>query len=489
MTACFRPLPLPPPSSTSGSDPAVDSGVTASARLRRRGWHAGSVQRALVIAVVIGWGVVGSGAAKAQSLAQVYLAAQGYDANYLAARNNLEAARYRYDQARGLRLPSVGLGITVARQVDNTPNSPSSTEINTSAANATLQASQTLYNRANDATIAQSERAFDSFRFDLESAEQDLILRVSQAYFDVLAAQDNVATATASMAAIEELVASAKRNFEVGTATITDTREAQARFDLARFTLIQAQNDLTTRRILLDQTVGQPNVVPKLLAVPLKFAPVDPPNVEDWVARAESEHPQIQRARSALDIARLETEKARAGNLPTVTLDGSYQRGGSRNTIGLTGGGGYRYNTPNQTSTIAVNLNLPLFAGFQVQNRIKETLVLEDRSTNDLDGARRSVVQLTRQLFYQVGSATAQVVALEAAESSSLLALDATRLGFKVGVRVNIDVLNAQAQLYTTQAQLLRARYDRILAGLRLRQASGRLTPDDVFSVNRLLVP
>jgi len=469
MPARLRPSPSPLPSSTSSS--------TA------RPFH-----RALAMAILIGCGLASAGGAQAQTLEQVFRAAEGYDANYLAARNNLEAARYRYDQARGLRLPFVGLGVTAARQVDSSPNSPSSTEVNVSTASATLQASQTLYNRTNDVTISQSERAIDSFRSDLRSAGQDLILRVSQAYFDVLAAQDNVATAKSSMAAIAELVASAKRNFEVGTATITDTREAQARFDLARFTLIQAENDLTTRRILLDQTVGQQNVVPMRLAVPLTFPPLDPPTVEAWVARAESEHPQVQRARTALDIARLETEKARAGNLPTVTLNGSYLRGGARNGIELPGGGGYNYNGPNATSTISVNLNLPLFAGFQVQNRIKETLVLEDRSINDLDGVRRSVVQLTRQLFYQVGSATAQVSALEAAESSSLLALDATQLGFKVGVRVNIDVLNAQAQLYTTQAQLQRARYDRILAGLRLRQASGRLTEDDVTAVNRLLV-
>jgi len=448
---------------------------------------------AAAIALVLGLG--SALGARAQSLQELYEAAHGYDAGYLAARASLDAAQYRYDQARGLRLPQVGLGLNAGRQVNNTPGSPSTQTANSNTAAATVSASQTLYNRANEVTIKQAERSVDAFRSDLDAAEQDLILRVSQAYFDVLAAQDNLATARASLAAISEQVASAKRNFEVGTATITDTREAQARYDLARFTQIQAENDLTTKRILLDQTVGRTSIVPKQLAAPLAMPALVPAHVDDWVARADAEHPLIRKARIALEVARLDTDKAKAGRLPTVTLDASYARGRAE-VAGSSGSGDpafpgtfpFNYNTPTTVGQIGVNLNLPLFTGFQIQNRIKETLVLEDKSQNDLEAARRGVVQLTRQLYYQVGSAGAQVSALEAAESSSKLALEATQLGFKVGVRVNIDVLNAQAQLYTTQAQLAKARYDLIMAGLRLRQASGRLMPEDVASVNGLLL-
>ena len=443
--------------------------------------------RGLALAIAFALSLAALPGAQAQSLQELYQRANGYDASYLAARASLDAAQYRHDQARGLRLPQVGLGVVAARQLSSTPDSPSTQVVNGSSATATLSGSQTLFNRANDVTISQAERAVGVFRADVEAVEQDLILRVSQAYFDVLAAQDNLATARASLAAISEQVASAKRNFEVGTATITDTREAQARFDLARFTQIQAENDLTTRRILLDQTVGVANVAPKQLALPFAVPPLAPANIEDWVMRADAEHPAVRRARIALEIARLDTDKARAGNLPTVTLNGSYGRGRSRNDL-QSQGGAFAYSTPSTGSAVSVNLNVPLFAGFQIQNRIKETLVLEDKSINDLEFARRSVAQATRQLYYGVGSFAAQVSALEAAESSSKLALEATQLGFKVGVRVNIDVLNAQAQLYTTQAQLAKARYDTIMAGLRLRQASGRLTPDDVASVNGLLI-
>jgi outer membrane protein len=440
------------------------------------------------VALALSLGLGMASGARAQSLNELYQAAHSYDANYLSSRAALDAAQLRFEQARGLRLPQVSLSANAGRQTSSTPEANTRTA-NSNSATVTLNGSQTLFNRTNDVTIQQADRAIEAYRADLEAAEQDLILRVSQAYFDVLAAQDNLATAKTSLAAISELVASAKRNFEVGTATITDTREAQARFDLARFTQIQAENDLVTKSILLDQTVGRGGVVPKQLAVPIALAPLSPPNVDEWVARADAEHPLIRKARTGLEIAKLDTDKAKAGNLPVVTLNGSHARGRSDVDGSVSPGVGFGYNTPSNVSSVFVNLNVPLFAGFQIQNRIKETLVLEDKSQNDLESVRRNVAQATRQLFYGVGSLSAQVGALEAAESSSKLALEATQLGFKVGVRVNLDVLNAQAQLFTTRAQLARARYDRIVAGLRLRQASGRLTPDDVAAVNSLLVP
>ena len=445
--------------------------------------------RALALAALLG-GLASAGA-RAQSLQELYLAAHDYDATYRATREGFEAAQWRLAQAQGARWPSVGLAVTTGRSLSTSPTAVGTqitqqvTDANSTSA--TLNGTQNLYNPVNEVSITQARRAAELAHADLDAAEQDLILRVSQAYFDVLAAQDNLATARASLAALSEQVASAKRNFEVGTATITDTREAQARFDLARFTQIQAENDLLTKRILLDQTVGRTNVVPSPLARPVAVPVLAPPDVDVWVARGDAEHPAVRRAQLALDIARLDIDKAKAGTLPTVTLNGSYGR--SRiNADGTVATYGYNYAAANTQSTVNVTLNVPLFEGFVLQNRIKETLVLERQSQDNLEIARRSVAQATRTLFYNVGSDAAQVNALEAAESSSQLALEATELGFKVGVRVNIDVLNAQAQLYTTQAQLAKARYDLIMAGLKLRQASGRLTADDVSAVNALLV-
>jgi outer membrane protein len=352
----------------------------------------------------------------------------------------------------------------------------------TNTASAGLNGRYPLFNRANSVTIDQARRSLETSKADLESAEQDLIVRVAQAYFDVLAAQDTLATTQASKKAITEQLASAKRNFEVGTATITDTREAQARFDLSTAQEIAAENDLRAKRIALDQLVGRTGVAPKPLKVPVQVPPTVPADPEDWVAKADTVHPTVRRSRVALDVAELETEKARAGSLPTVdavaSVTGSEQRGSAVALPGTTA-----------TGSIGVQLTWPLYTGGSVQNRIKETLLLEEKSRNDLAAARRLVAQNTRVAYFGVQSGQAQVKALEAAESSSKLALEATQLGYRVGVRVNLDVLKAQTQLFTTQRDLARARYDVLIGSLRLRQAAGQLAPADVQTLNTLIAP
>src|SRR6186713_3227220 len=412
-------------------------------------------------------------AASAQSLRELYEAAHAYDATYLAARALADSATYRVEQTRALNRASASLSGNVAR-VESNPTIGSN--FNSNGFGLTVNGRQPLFNRSNDATIAQAELSLESSLAELDAAEQDLMLRVSQAYFDVLGAQDTLATTRASKAAISEQLASARRNFEVGTATITDTREAQARFDLATAQEIAAENDLRTKRIALDQLVGQSNVIPRQLRVPVVL-PVPKSDVEEYVSRAAEEHPSVRRALVAYEVAQLETEKARAQSLPTVDAVASVGNGRGLFQPGLFG----------QNTSIGVQLNMPIFAGGAIQNRIKETLVLEERARNDLAAARRGVTQTTRQAYYTLLSGAAQVKALEAAEGSSQLALEATQVGYRVGIRVNVDVLNAQSQLYQTRRDLARARYDVLLATLRLRQASGQLTPSDVLSIDRLL--
>jgi len=428
--------------------------------------------------------------AQAQSLRELYEAARAYDATYLAARALADSAQYRAAQADALNRPNVALSAGATRSDVDVPSTLSNGQAIPGTSghryanrfDATVSAAQPLYNRLNDATIAQARRALEVSVADLETAEQDLILRLSQAYFDVLASQDSLATAQANKKAIAETLASAKRNFEVGTATITDTREAQARFDLTSAQEIAAENDLRTKRIALDQLVGRTGVTPKPLLTPVVLPGATPDDVGPWVNQADDQHPLVRKSRLALDIAKLETERARASDGPTVDLVGSV--GGNRTTGSATVSPG---NTVQ--SAIGVQLKLPLYTGGLTQNRIRETLSLEEKARNDLEAARRGVAQGTRVAFYGLQSGKAQVGALEAAESSSKLALEATQLGYKVGVRVNLDVLNAQSQLYQTQRDLAKARYDVIVGGLRLRQAAGQLRPEDVNAVNTLLGP
>jgi outer membrane protein len=417
------------------------------------------------------------GTAAAQRLKELYEAARGYDATYLAARAQAQAAEFRAEQANALRRPTLtGVASGTYGQTRFESLGSRDTRVNQAA----LNGRYTLYNRSNSVTIEQAARALEAAQADLESAEQDLIVRIATAYFDVLGAQDTLAAVRSNKTQITEQLASAKRNFEVGTATITDTREAQARFDLATAQEVAAENDLRAKRIALDQLVGRTGVVPQPLAVPVGLPPLVPSNVEEWVNTADGVHPAVRKARLGHEIALLETDKARAAEGPTVDATaqvGAQDSRGSAITLPGTAA----------TGTVGVQLNWPIYTGGLTQNRIKETMALEEKAANDLSAARRGVAQSTRVAFFGVQSGQVQVKALEAAESSSRLALEATQLGFKVGVRVNLDVLNATSQLFSTQRDLAKARYDVIVGGLRLRQASGQLVPSDVDLVDSLI--
>jgi outer membrane protein len=414
---------------------------------------------------------------RAQTLQELYEAARAYDASFLAARALAQSAEFRVAQAEALVRPSAALTASASTALSDAPRFGTG---DTNGLATTLSGRYPLFNKANQAAIAQARRSLEVAQAEVETAEQDLIVRLSAAYFDVLAAQDALAASRANKTAITEQLASARRNFEVGTATITDTREAQARFDLATAQEIAADNDLRTKRIALDQLVGRTGVSPRGLVVPVALPPTQPADAEAWTSQADTQHPSVRRARVALEVARLETERARAGKLPTVEAVGS---------VGLNRAAGSSATLPGNTrsASVGVQLNWPLYTGESVENRIRETVLLEEKSRQDVEAARRAVAQATRQAFFGVQSGQAQVKALEAAESSTKLALEATQLGYRVGVRVNLDVLNAQTQLFQTQRDLAKARYDVIVGSLRLRQASGQLRPQDLQAINALL--
>jgi outer membrane protein len=433
---------------------------------------------ALALAVTLALALPGT--ASAQSLQAVYEAARVYDAAYLSARALADSAQYKAEQAEALNRPTVA-AVATGTLAQTDPYAIG--YLGSQTGSGVLNGRYPLFNRGNAATVAQARKALIVAQADLDVAEQDLLVRAAQAYFDVLASQDALATQRANKTAITEQLASAKRNFEVGTATITDTREAQAKDDLASAQVIAAENDLLTKRTVLDQLVGQRNVTPKPLLVPVVLPSTQPANAEEWVSNADSVHPSVRKARLGLDVAQLEIDKAKAAKLPTVDAVASATASNTRGALPEFS----RSAGPTRIGSVGVQLNWTLFSGGSVENRVKETLSLEEKARNDLEAARRGVAQGTRVAYFGVQSGLAQVKALEAAESSTKLALEATQLGYKVGVRVNLDVLNAQTQLYTTQRDLAKARYDVLVGGLKLRQAAGQLSAGDLNAVNALL--
>lgn len=417
---------------------------------------------------------------RAESLQQLYEAARAQDATWQSAKAQYDANIARAEQAKAGLLPTAGLsaGVTRTHLEIDTPV----TDRRYTTKSAAISASQPLYRPANLATYRQGLRQLELAEYQLTAASQDLIVRVSQAYFDVLAAQDTLAFVRAQKAAVAEQLASAKRNFEVGTSTITDSREAQARYDLVLAQEIAAENDLRVKKLALDTLVGKSNAQPDPVATPLSVPAPQPADPEAWVAQAETNSPSILQAKTAVEIAELETDKAKAGHKPTVDLTASYGV-----THNVNGSSASAVDNKPKSGSVGVALNLPLFAGFATQNRIRETLALEEKAKSDLDATRRTVSQAVRTAYFGVVSGQNQVKALESAEASSQSALDANRLGYQVGVRINIDVLNAQSQLFQTKRDLAQARYNVLLGHLKLRQANGTLQPEDLSRLNTLV--
>jgi outer membrane protein len=323
---------------------------------------------------------------------------------------------------------------------------------------------------------AQAEALFSQ-------ATQDLIVRVSQAYFDVLASQDSLAFIQAQKTAISEQLAQAKRNFEVGTATITDTHEAQARYDLAASQEIASQSDLEIKKRALQQIIGK---FPEGLA-PLKPAmqvnPPRPVTMEEWAGAAESQAFPVRAQEAALEIATREIERLRAGHLPTLNLVGSL----GQSSQALSTSGVSNVATDVTTRIVGVQLAIPIYGGGNVSSQVRQAIAGRDKAQQDLEFSRRSAALSARQAFLGISNGIAQVRALEAALTSSESALASNKLGYEVGVRINIDVLNAQQQVFSTKRDLSKARYDAIMNGLKLKAATGSLADTDIEEINRLL--
>jgi outer membrane protein len=443
--------------------------------------------RRLILALAAPFPFIVATNTNAADLLQVFRDATNNDTTYASARYSLAAGRERLPQGRALILPTVNLtGNSLASdnhliQRGPTSNIPQTRNFLSNIYTVTL--TQPLYRPQNALQYEQAEFQVSQAESQFGQAFQDLVIRVSQAYFDVLNAENSLTFVRAQKAAITEQLAQAKRNFEVGTTTITDTNEAQARFDLSVSQEIAAQNDLELRKQSLQQIVG---TLPESLT-PLRssfsIAPPEPARMDDWVSTAQKNAYSVRIQEAALEIATREVERARAGHKPTLdlvaTVANSTVSGSVTNTTG--------FGQDTRTGTLGVQLAVPIFAGWSVDSRVREALANLDRSRSDLESNRRQAATLARQSFVGVTNGLAQVRALEQAVTSSETSLASNKLGYEVGVRINIDVLNSQQQLYSTKRDLARARYDTIMNGLRLKAAAGTLTEADVVAVNNLL--
>lgn len=419
--------------------------------------------------------------AGASDLLQIYKEALVNDAQFSSARAAKIAGQERSVQGRAGLLPRVGMSAGVNKSHSEfDPDIGKTTTTNSTSRSMSLSLSQPLFNLGSWETYEQSKLSVIASDLQFASAQQDLMLRVSQAYFDVLASENSLKTLQAQKVAVAEQLASAKRNFEVGTATITDTHEAQSQFDLITAQEFAGQGDLEVKRAALRQIIGKDAGDLSKLKDGVQLAAPMPAQVNDWVASAEKQNFGVNASQISLEIAQREIKKSRSGHLPTIDLSASTSRSTGSTLAGMPSG-------VSKPVSIGVSVNIPIFSGMATDSRVKESIALEDKARNDLETARRSAAQAARQSYTGVVSGLAQIKAFEAAEISSQSALDSTKLGYQVGVRINIDVLNAQQKLSNTRQSLAKARYDSIMNGLRLKAAAGSLKEADLAEVNALL--
>lgn len=426
--------------------------------------------------------------AAADDLLQLYREARQTDPGLASARATYQATQERIPQAQAGLLPNVAVAGSASYTIPDSTVQPTlpgftkTTQVNSNIAlNASVSASQPLYRRQNNIVLEQARTQVGQSTWILQSADQDLAVRLSQAYFDVLLAQDTLIFVQAQKAATAESLAQARRNFEVGTATITDTNEAQARYDQIVALEISTLNDIEIRRRAVEVIIGRttpplrPLAEKPVLEIPL------PDNLDAWSAKAEQANLSILIANASLEIAGQEVERNRAARDPVVDLVGSYGHGS------LFGFSNAFPSADSRQLAVGVQVSMPLYTGGLIDSRVREALANQDRARQDLESAKRTAAQSARTSYLNVTNGIAQVKALEQAVVSAEVALASSKLGMDVGVRTNVDVLNAQQQVFSARRDLAKARYDVITNTLRLKAAAGALSDPDLEAVNRAL--
>jgi outer membrane protein len=417
--------------------------------------------------------------AGAVDLIGVYRDAQVSDPVFQSNRAIYQAAIEKLPQARAGYLPLLsGTASWFRNDVDFQIASDQTYNTKTYA----VSLSQPIFRLQNWIAIGQARYQVIQAEANLANSVQDLGLRVAQAYFDVLLAEDNVALSETQKTAIDQQLAQAKRNFEVGTATIVDTLEAQARYDQAVAKAIFDTNDLEAKRRALQVLLGKLPTSLTPLRDPLPLAPPQPNDIEAWVRAAEESSYTIQAAKANFEFFSEEVARQRAGHLPTLDLSGSY----TRSDVPINAVPGVIGPVTN-SGAVGIILSVPIYSGGLVQSRVREALANRTKAEQDLENARRTVAQAVRTNYLNVVAGIALVRALEQALTSTKSQLDSTILGRDVGVRTSVDVLNAQQQVFQSRRDLQSARYVYLLSTLRLKAASGTLTEADIEAVNRTL--
>lgn len=424
------------------------------------------------------------------------------DANRLASRESkpqaLAALLPQFSASGGYSKDKQEVGRTQLINSDpNDENSPlvaatisSDADGNTTQYN--LNLTQTLFRWDQWAALRRADSQVAQAEADYQAAQQDLILRTSQRYFDVLAAQDTVDAAQATLEAFSRQLEQADKRFEVGLIAITDVQEARAAHDQAAAAVIQAKRALATANELLRELTGESF---DTLAGPIDDLPLESPNPADeeqWVTSALDQNLRVVSARLATDIAKQDVSVARSGHLPSIDIVASRQDEDFEGTqVGRNAVGETTPRSPgDQTQTndsIGIQVTVPIYSGGATSSRVRQRVYLHRAARERLERTNRETERAARDAYLGVLSEMSRVRASKQALESSRTALQATEAGFEVGTRTTVDVLQSRRQLFDAQTTYSRSRYDYILNVLNLQLATGTLDRADLEKINAFL--
>lgn len=456
-----------------------------------------SFKTATLAALIIVGGIANPAYVKAESLLEIYYKAVNNDPSIREAQANMYATMESKPQARANLLPQ--LDFSGSWQTSKSKGSratagvlPTSQNFSSDTDSLSWQfnVTQTLFNWDQFARMGRADKEVTQAQLDYGFAQQELMVRVTETYFNVLAARDTLVSEQAAKEAIERQLEQANRRYEVGLIAITDVQEARAGFDEAIAGEIVAKRDLANSREALREITGEYNQV---LAKPAKEIPLlvpEPAIKDEWVKTAQEQNLAVLSAKIGADITRDDISISNGGYMPTLGLTGSYgnfetdttstqEIVGVENTTVL--------NNDQTNKSIGIQLNVPLFAGLGTTSAVKESVYRHRAAKENFEKVVRQTERETRDAYYGVESEISRVKALRQSRKSSEVALEATEAGYEVGTRTTVDVLDARRSLFLAQTNYARSRYDYIVNVIKLKQAAGTLNPDDLAMINSWL--
>lgn len=427
------------------------------------------------------------GITRAADLMEVYSMARSADPVLAQAEAQLQQVEEGVVQSRAPLLPQLSAGLTFsqsghASDVIVTGNGETLALGHGRNRSLSGSLSQTIVDFGQYANLAASHDRADAQQALYRAAEQQLLTRVAQAYFDALSAEDALEFAHARERALARQLDQAEKRYEVGLSAVTDVNEAKANHDAATADAINAKNALDNAYEVLAQIIGKPVHDLASLQEELPMALPEPADLASWVDAAQAHNPQLIAQQFQLEAAKHGISAARAGRLPTLDAHVSYSRGDSWTQYGppmLDDDGG---------ASISLTLSVPIFSGFATRSRVRQSIYRREESRFALEQLRRSVVANTRSAYRAVIAGVSEVEARRQAVLSAQSALDATQAGFEVGTRNIVDVLNSQQQLFQARSAYSRARHQFVLNKLLLEQSAGSIDIHDLEAVNALLV-